>query len=83
MTRGTIDSGPGNGAFSLVKKKKEKGKRKKKERNFKLVYKALFFSLSLCLFRIGVCLPLFPDSENWILSMLLRCYYRSASSGQE
>lgn len=49
------------GKWSFFSCKKKKGKRKKKERNFKLVYKALFsFSLSLCLFRIGVCLPLFP-----------------------
>lgn len=65
MTRGTIDSGPGNGAFSLVKKKKEKGKRKKKERNFKLVYKALF-SLSLSLFVFfasGFVCPYFLSGE--------------------
>lgn len=63
MTRGTIDSGPGNGAFSLVKKKG-----KKAERNFKLVYKALFF---LSFSHRGLFAPI-SCPENWILSMLLR-----------
>lgn len=62
MTRGTIDSGPGNGAFSLVKKKKEKGKKKREILNW---FTRLFFlSLSLFVFfASGFVCPYFLSGE--------------------
>lgn len=77
MTRGTIDPGPGNGAFSLVKKEEEK---KKKREILNWFTRLLFCFRCFVFFTSGFVCPYFLPGELDSIDVAALQHGRSASS---